>query len=281
MMERETQFVRRSEMLTAGCFGLIVSALWLIVSILLSMELNKSHDIMDEQDIIKFHDIYSSQKVKTESAIASILLYISIPLFLYKVDVTKRYLNAYFFEQAPWAASIYTWLSLVTLFIWCLLMPSMLLCVTLYNWDIDTSGIGFLVQLGLFRIGERLAETEDFTNFIAQLIPWICILLLIYGNLTGGNKRDDFVKLFFPFYNKTGFLCLLIFVVFSFVVLVLPSFAFAQNGFFAADGGVIYLGMYYVVMEPLHSFWMIWVSKNMIKINEVLKKAVKDQFVTV
>eukprot|EP01084_Bolivina_argentea_P104963 187901_1 len=117
-------YVSAKQMKLGGFFGLVSDIMWLISAVLFATDFDSTKDITTEEDIVQFHVIVSSKTHKIEFKIAALLCYISIPFFMYKVSVTKRYLNDYFGELASWFSSIYSWLSLMQIMIWSVFIPS-------------------------------------------------------------------------------------------------------------------------------------------------------------
>eukprot|EP01084_Bolivina_argentea_P167475 290652_1 len=75
---------------------IIIIILWIISSTLMLIDYDSYEGIKTQQQIIKFHELNSTQNKKIEFAVGSILGYLTIPFYLYKLFVIKKYLTDYF-----------------------------------------------------------------------------------------------------------------------------------------------------------------------------------------
>eukprot|EP01084_Bolivina_argentea_P156570 272887_1 len=263
----------------AGC-GLIAVVLWQVAGALFIAEWNVSEDVQTVADIKRFHKIMSSQKEKLEITSGCFLLYCSIPFSLYHIHVSSRYLVDYFGGCCPWASSFYTWLSLISIIIlWNIIVPCSLLVVVLYNWDIEDTTIGYYIQLQLFYFATQVTSVTSLLDAIRTTIPWLSILILMWKNKMSGNRNQELLQLLFPLKGTVGLVSLMIFAIFNFFMLLIPSFAWGKSGFFSAGNDITYVLIYSAFVPVFNCTWMIWVSRNVKKINETINSYKKAELV--
>eukprot|EP01084_Bolivina_argentea_P156571 272889_1 len=261
------------EMRLGAACAIVAVVLWEISGALFIAEWDAYEGVKTADDINKFHEIMSSQKEKFEITCGCFLSYCSIPFSLYNIHVSKRYLIDYYGNYCPWASSVYTWLSLISIIIlWNILVPCILLVIVLYDWDFEGTTVGYYIQLQLFYFATQVTSITSLLDAIRITIPWLSILVLMWQNKKSGNQNDEFVGLLFPLKGIVGMISLMVFVIFNFFMLLIPSFAWRKSGFFSAGNDVTYVLIYSAFVSIFNGLWMIWVSRNIKQINRIITK---------
>mmetsp|Transcript_43750 Transcript_43750/g.53680 ORF Transcript_43750/g.53680 Transcript_43750/m.53680 type:complete len:163 (-) Transcript_43750:140-628(-) len=135
--------VTRFSVKFAGILGLILQVFYAIMGFMYLADYNqfKMRDTMTEKDVIDFHSVFSSTKERNQYFTGTFCGFLTIPFALYHCELIKRLLNAFFDHTYPWASFLFVHTNIISILLFCILLPIMALTIVLFSWEfVDNNG---------------------------------------------------------------------------------------------------------------------------------------------